>query len=213
MIQNVNGHILGFPAGIANTCCCGGTTGVTCPTCALITTGPNAGNPEPSMLLTILDTDYAGGDINWCGLTWTQAEVQAGVQKCVCPTFYIKNKTTTTTGITQTINGDHRWAYAGTAGLALGRGYGIALQNGTFILTGGADQNLQVGPVGKYDQHVWNYYFGWQDSFPPIYSLGILNASPAVPRPTSNSYTLVSRFFNSYTDSGVLYTWEQGENW
>lgn len=43
---------------------------------------------DPEVLLTVFDADYAGGNMQWCGETWTPAEIQAGTTKTVCPTSY-----------------------------------------------------------------------------------------------------------------------------
>jgi hypothetical protein len=50
-----------------------------------------SGNPE--ILGTVFDADYAGGNINWAGKTWTPAEVQAGATKILCPDTYNKFST------------------------------------------------------------------------------------------------------------------------
>ncbi len=63
----------------------GGTT-----TTTTTTGGPSScAGLDPEMYLTIFDADYAGGDITWCGETWSQADVQAGAEKGpICPTLY-----------------------------------------------------------------------------------------------------------------------------
>jgi len=79
MIQNVNGHILGFNGvGVANTCCCGTTT----TTPALATCNCTAGNEgDPRVNVTLTFT--GGGTKSFLGCDFT-----SGVTQAICPGFY-----------------------------------------------------------------------------------------------------------------------------
>ena len=194
-IQNTpNGKILVTSNSflIAGSCCCGGAS--SCP------------DGDPEMYVTLFDADYAGGNITWCGETWTNAEVQSGVEKGpVCPTTYTLGKTTTTS-ISRTYAA-HNWAIAG---LQLKR---IAFR------TAGVGQKLEgvylLNPSVTASYRYWFAYGGG----PPNYSgantgFGTLPNVLGEPYVALNNYNITDAFFGSYTNpSGVTYSWRKGNGW
>jgi hypothetical protein len=169
---------------------------------------------DPEICLTVFDADYAGGNINWAGLVWTPAEVQAGATKTACPTSYTK------TTFPQTPSGSgavHRWAWSTGGGpdLMVGRSVSVSAF-GSLI-----QRNNTARLFGFGSPYSINYYidtgFG-----PPITgtSGGFSATSPFAPPsvkgvafPSVGAYLVTDAFFGSHTISGVTYTWERGRGW
>ena len=177
--------------------------------------GPNAcGGGEPQMCLTVFDADYAGGDITWCGVTWTQADVQAGATKAACPgSQYTRQLSTYTYPYTVKV-GRHAWLSSG-----IGNGFGLRLartyHNNVFSAVKQAFQNVKLGNTttpsapGGWDSTIFI------NAVTPstLYStLGLISGVPAATFGVSG-YTLTSAFFGSHTSGGVKYSWAQGEDW
>lgn len=179
-------------------------------------------NP-PSIQLTVFDADYAGGDINWCGETWTQAQVLAGESRCVCPTIYNKgNFDINNTGTpAATFNGYpsaalHRWKY-GTDQLALHRADVYQYGGPTYYLVYTRSNYLRVfGDKDK--QRFRNTYQSGMFS-PPLPVTGTttdysaINKVIGLAEPSLASYDLLPAFFGSHIISGVTYTWAKGARW
>ena len=165
---------------------CFGSFGLSCANCS-----------DPVVLLSVFDADYAGGDILWCGQTWTQAEVQAGASKCVCPTTYNIKHYSAPSG-----SWEEFWVYSDS--LRMYRqytsfGFGFTARNG-----------LQIYPQSTAfkDRVVFN---GPPTSSSVVYST--LNKILGVGLPTSTGYRITDAFFGSYTSFGIQYTWSRGGGW
>ena len=181
-------------------------------------------NSDPEMLVTVFDADYAGGDINWAGQTWTQAEVQAGTQKTACPSFY---------GVTQV-----SYALSGCGGSCTGT-FRIAENAWTASYLVLKRRIQGFNDLGTYNfcnygnYHAPGYWYnrltaGTLNSFkqwskavtiPCVpgtlqggsYNLG--DKIKSVASPTFIDYAITPAFFGSHTISGVLYTWSKGNGW
>jgi hypothetical protein len=225
MQKTTGGNLLRLTGGtLAKECCCTGGTGSSC-----------AGG-DPEMLCTIFDADYAGGNINWAGQTWTPSEVQAGTQKTVCPSSYSKNifKTTVITGgssIAPTYQwaGDHYWINtgltlrrrAGTVRNAGGRHYrydaqfsfGVAANEHTLRVKGSTDN---VGFFGGFTTSAFARPVAISyTQVPPTYAtfqIGLISGVAAGVG-TTGSYSITNAWFGSHTISGVQYTWAKGAGW
>jgi hypothetical protein len=170
------------------------------------------------MQLTLFDADYAGGNISWCGQTWTQAEVQAGATKCACPTAYNKSRQTYTLGGPTTLkySAQHRWFHAD---LHIQRQYNVSYLSFGFwaALQFGGNFNLLSILGSQTDRRS---FYGSQATrfsvagFPnsPVTNSD-LNIVLGVVYPLYNSYDITDTFFGSHTIGGVEYTWAKGLGW
>lgn len=176
---------------------------------------------DPSMLITV--TGGVTSTITWCGETWNLPG-DSGVQKEVCPTFYVINHyyNIFVQAGEGTYVADEIWRQAG---LELSRGV-LANWTTSFNIINGDNQRneLQLSPSGtlgfnKRDISLVDVRLGtWPTpniaSVSPnlaTFSLGLISGE-ALPR-YDGVYRLVGTFFNSYTLSGVTYIWEKGDGW
>ena len=150
----------------------------------------------PSTLLTVFDADYVGGNITWAGETWTQAQVQAGESRCVCPLTYIYQRFLTNTPFTSAI---HKWT---NTNLFFERFY-------TNI--GNTDRGvLKVGFPGTYGYSIVTG-FGFSSAFFP--GSPIINYGDPVSATSVTTKSMPDVYFFSFIDAGVQFTWEKGDNW
>lgn len=181
-----------------------GTDGIATDTACCCESSCPDGDPE--IYVKIFDADYAGGSINWCGFTWTQAEIQAGAEKGpVCPTVYEKSRTYVSS---KDYNAGENWTY---------------INNGTVTslrLVRRASAFLETfGPIYTFENfaQILNYFtdhvIWYSKAGSPNTLQSDLNLILTVPRPTNNNYYITDAFFGSYTTSGVQYSWRRGNGW
>lgn len=192
---------------------------------------------DPEIVLTVFDADYAGGDINWCGATWTQAEVQSGASKTVCPTSYnLANRETLTYGGNNAERFQNRWTNNQDGGLKLFRNYFAIEFGGKWFRYGGPTSSLRclsyITVRGQNDRRVIAGGGSPTVNSRPVtgglatwstMQIGILGTAsfttgkpePASPpyHADSTDYALVDAYFSSHTISGVTYTWAKGNGW
>lgn len=187
---------------------------------------------NPSMVLTVFDADYEGGDISWCGETWTQAQVRAGIQKCVCPASYFKGQATST-GFVKYFRASERWNVAGmylrrgyqiysyngyfgaqpywsnqiALTIATGAAYGTTRHRGYFWAPGGTSRPLYANTPGY--AYPWNSTYADPQMVSWLFGWAIFN--PATHNP--GGYNITNNYFFSYVKSGVTYTWARGTGW
>jgi len=169
-----------------------------------------SGSLEPSMVLTILDADYAGASITWCGKTWTQADVQNGVSNTVCPSAYeLKDGT-----YTLPADKRHIEKWQGTTGinLTLSR---FADKSVTTAFRYWQKKYIRLGTLGGaigLKRDIWKSYI-----YPPTYSttssLCDMSISCGANNTSYSDFRILDGMFGSYTISGVLYTWAKGIGW
>ena len=185
------------------------------------------GGADPSMMCTVFDSDYAGGNIGWVGETWTPAEVVAGATKEVCPTLYARSISTYASGFSTRYFGN-TWQIAGLSLRREGatRTIGsctlaeIGLTGSYFIRLLAGEGAVQVNhlainptPIGlKQDRRAW--VFGQPCTGPtPITNFSTLNLILTVGNPRSYDYLLTDAFFGSHLSGGITYTWAKGLGW
>lgn len=190
----------------------------------------HAGSPgvAPSIALTMLDADYVGASKNWCGLTWTQADIQAGVTKCVCPTQYIIK---TTPLLTNTIpvyglsaSNRETWDKAGGDGLHLARHLSHSnifpsvpthwyIYKYWFVFNFGAPAASDIIRRSYYQKRYaaanYNTYTNTENEF----DIGLNPATDGNSAAVYN-YKITDVMFGNYTDTnGINWKWAKGLNW
>lgn len=205
--QDYFGNMLMTEGGaIAGSCCCGGAEPSSCT------------DDYPEILVTVLDADYAGGDLNWAGQTWTQAEVQAGTQKIACPTSYTLQAFTTIVSPSNTQKfGYERWV---ATNLLLVRGIGYARAGA------GATQWYQIDNYNADDLDLGypnislRIFKGYDTAVPPFthtvtstYYANLGGIISGVARATKSDYRILNAWFGSIVIGGITYTWARGNGW
>jgi len=176
--------------------------------------------PKPGILGTLFNEHYAGGNITWCGETWTPAEIVAGAQKTICPTDYDIGKNTYTT---TTPNVRKRRQQAGNLwkhgnDLILRRSYDRTWSTAFYPIDCWliAAKELQVGTTidkGSSGGSQWGLPPGCSVTSTRFTNrdIGLISG---VAYPTSNNYLIPDGFFGSYMgDDAILYTWARGIGW
>jgi len=203
----VNGEIQGE-------CCCGGN-----PCGSTGCTSYGVAVQCPSMELTVFDADYAGGNITWCGLTWTQAEVQAGATKTACPTAYKRDHATSVPGFPPGTNNyaTLNWQYGTPAQLNIYRQYNRLDIGGTCNNASAGNLVILIaGTQNPRDQNNFqNCTLTLVTTGPgaPVYQVGILTGQ-GPPTYSNVAATPTASFFGSFTTAGgVQYSWARGDGW
>jgi len=187
-IQTCNGVILmGTNSQPAGKCC---------PSTAI-----NPCEPDPEMLVKIFDADYAGGNITWCGLTWTPAQVQAGEEKSLCGIF----QQTYSTGSPYLVS--EAWHYGASLSLHRVINYSFGLTQWSNFL------GISPSPIGTLvrDLKKWT-------GFPPPAAgsstvFSSLSLILGVATPTKGDYNITDDFFGSHLSGGITYSWAKGQGW
>jgi len=177
--------------------------------------------PCPQMVLQIFDADYSGGSIKWCGKTWTQSEIQAGVEKAICPTSYDRGYYyPTSIEVDYRSSWSERWNNApsgGELGLVINMIY--ARTPVTFPPT--VYNRLKRvwlwnfdGNGGPISDWLWDDKETRTGSTPSsTFSLSLINGV-AMPETTDYTFRNKPAFFGTYTrPDGVQFGWRKGVNW
>lgn len=196
-----NNWLIGGDGNVANECCCGTETGTS--PCSGNCDGTNCPGSDPSVRLCVFDADYAGGDINWCGETWTQVEVQSGTSKCICPDFY--------TNFDAGSNGYNTW-YKGGDNLRIGHQVISTGSIGILFV------HMQSDAMGTYRSSRKTHYIPTTSStsgtnfggFPSAMPAPIVSLSAAQ---TTDDFQIRDGQFISFISSGIQYSWAKGDNW
>ncbi len=180
---------------LAKECCCGGT--------ASSCTG---GDPE--VYLTIFDADYAGGGITWCGVAFSQSDIQNATERGpVCPTLYTRERTYTLNPYVAR----NTWAY--NASLRMARGWSGFTPASNYPVKEQQIIGINNTAIAAYRKDSISLTFS-------TFQIGVLTAG--IPVPTWNSYAIVPNplspttldiFFGSYTEAGIQYSWRRGNGW
>jgi hypothetical protein len=187
-------------SGVANAC-----TGVTCATV-------NGFVDPPSVQIKVGDPggSYAGGNITWCGETWTAAQINANNDwRCVCPSNYDNQTISTYTPSFGTISKDQKWTFANN--LTLQRAYLAGLVFGSWAINRYNRLRLRNVSTDFYRSNTWVGTTLPPAGVPSVVSNDLGKVTGSLP--TKNNYTLNSIFFGSHVISGVTYEWSQGLNW
>ena len=217
--RTANGNLLRLTNGnMQGSCCCGTTPQPSsCP----------GGDPE--LQITVFDADYSGGNITWCGETWTQVQVQAGDTRTICPSSYSIGATQSAFGTSCFSGYQEIWQYGTELALrATWRGpytlgiYGTqqfhnnvtvnppgeffkitGFQTFSTRTSGGACRTAPVGkvPVTGNPTGVYTTY----GFLPPTFA-------DSGPRDTFNGM-IADDFFGRFSNGGIQYTWEKGNGW
>lgn len=154
---------------------------------------------DPSMRVTV--TGATPGSITWCGELWVLPG-DSGVEKCVCPTTYLKNKNSIT-GSSPSKFGAHKWLYfSGGIDLLVSRYY----RNYSNETGSGTTSNNQARVLGTSDRKRWRTGVTSISTFP----IGLISG---VGTPTYSDYDITDDFFGEHTISGITYKWEKGNDW
>lgn len=150
---------------------------------------PTCTNTEPSIAISLFDPEYSGGNKRWIDTVWTEAQVQAGLKQCLCPDSW------TDTGVQQEWQ---RNSATSTGSLKLGRFYTASPGNGFVSFEADGSGNVKSGGAGGSPTC---------GAFPgsPICDYGFPASTGQLPIP--------DEYFFSYTQGGIVYTWERGSDW
>jgi len=161
---------------------------------------PNFCGGEPSMAVSVVGVS---GTINWVGETWN-LPAESGVEKCVCPTTYIKGVDTGAFSVF-----DNYWSKLGA-----GAGEQLKLRRYQYIIDGPTFTSFNNSLVvhGDKDREQWTRIFASPPTADNVVSSD-LNLILGEPMPTSGAYDFTPAFFGSHTISGITYTWAKGADW
>lgn len=221
-----NGNPLMLPSGLlAGECCCSEDT-TACST-YMDCTG-HAGSPgvAPSMQVRLFDADYAGGDIVFCGKTWTNAEVQAGVTKCTCPDNYrLFNSPLLTNTVPQyglSASNKESWVKGTAQGLHL---YRLLLQSNIFPAVPTfwyiyKDWFVRLGPLPFNNRTDRRSIYYKRSGATTNTSLNTKYTLMLGANPSNNSYDakvydykIFDKQFGTVLFNGIEYSWDRGANW
>lgn len=179
-----------------------------CPSCE-VCDGVDCGG-DPSMIVSVFDADYVGADINWCGKTWTQSEVQAGETRCVCPTTYNNSNFSSPTF---TYLAAFQWA-VGVLGTQLDLFHTYKFYGNTGFCS--YHYAAQILVVNGQTDWIKNYGACNPTVFPTNIvtyksSLNVIIGITTVP--TRSNYQPGPQWFGNVVQSGVTYSWAKGNDW
>jgi len=191
-------------------------------------TPSSCSDEDPEMLITVTG---GTGTITWCGESWTEG--QRGETRTICPTHYLKGKTTDLTNTEyywkQAL---HRWYHRPGAvlSLILRRSYNVYQERppsttftGTFghgAISGGSSHMFENAVtfedlIRRRDR---TRFYGSKPTLPAAFNtdtsykdsqIGIMT----VGQPYYTDYDISDDMFGSYLTGGVTYTWARGNGW
>lgn len=189
MQKSTGGGVLKLSGGtLMRECCCGGAS--SCP------------DGDPEIRITLSDPDYAGGNITWCGETWTPAQIQTGTDtRTICPTFWQNDRAGSATG---NYNFTNIWRYASSLMLThdgqFTPTFFASIRRKFLVFSDGSVKRDRIQGIAN-------------GAFPTNITssdLGLLNTTNA---PSFSNNEITDDYFGSYISGGVTYTWARGNGW